>query len=74
MKQVDSKEKKLGLSILLNLFITIAQVIGGLVSGSLALLSDALHNFSDVVSLIVSFIACRLIKIPEHPEHFPRTS
>jgi len=64
MKQVDSKEKKLGLSILLNLFITIAQLIGGLVSGSLALLSDALHNFSDVVSLIVSFIACRLIKRP----------
>ena len=68
MKQVDSKEKKLGLSILLNLFITIAQVIGGLVSGSLALLSDALHNFSDVVSLIVSFIACRLIKRPFTPE------
>ena len=64
MKLKDSKEKKLGLSIVLNLFITIAQLIGGLISGSLALLSDALHNFSDVVSLIVSFIACRLIKRP----------
>lgn len=64
MKLTDSKEKKLGLSIVLNLFITIAQVIGGLVSGSLALLSDALHNFSDVISLIVSFVACRLINRP----------
>ena len=40
--------------------ITIAQVIGGLISGSLALLSDALHNFSDVLSLVFSFIAHKL--------------
>ena len=53
---------KLGLSILLNILITVAQVIGGLYSGSLALLSDALHNFSDVVSLIISYVADRLTK------------
>ncbi|WP_299246951.1 cation diffusion facilitator family transporter [uncultured Aquimarina sp.] len=49
-------------SILLNIVITVAQVIGGIVSGSLSLLSDALHNFSDVLSLIVSFFANRLAK------------
>ncbi|PKV48725.1 cobalt-zinc-cadmium efflux system protein [Aquimarina sp. MAR_2010_214] len=49
-------------SILLNIGITTAQVIGGLTSGSLSLLSDALHNFSDVLSLIVSFFANRLAK------------
>ncbi len=49
-------------SILLNVGITVAQVIGGLVSGSLSLLSDALHNFSDVLSLIVSYFANRLAK------------
>ncbi|GER58638.1 cation diffusion facilitator family transporter [Patiriisocius marinus] len=53
----DLKGKKLLLSILLNIAITVAQVIGGLISGSLSLLSDALHNFSDVLSLIVSYIA-----------------
>ncbi len=37
--------------------ITIAQVIGGILSGSLALISDALHNFSDVLSLVFSYIA-----------------
>ncbi len=31
-------------------------------SGSLALLSDALHNFSDVISLIISYIANKLVK------------
>ena len=47
-------------SILLNTLITIAQVIGGIVSGSLALISDALHNFSDVLSLIFSLVAHKL--------------
>ncbi|GGX19833.1 cation diffusion facilitator family transporter [Aquimarina muelleri] len=49
-------------SILLNIGITVAQIIGGLISGSLSLLSDALHNFSDVLSLTVSFFANRLSK------------
>ena len=38
------------------------QVIGGIISGSLALLSDALHNFSDVLSLIISYAANLLAK------------
>lgn len=37
--------KNLLISIILNLGITIAQAVGGIVSGSLALLSDAYHNF-----------------------------
>ena len=56
------KGTNLFISILLNILITVAQVIGGLVSGSLALLSDALHNFTDVISLIVSYIATVLSK------------
>lgn len=51
--------KNLLISILLNIVITLAQVIGGVISGSLALLSDALHNFSDVLSLIISYLANR---------------
>lgn len=49
-------------SILLNLLITIAQVVGGIMSGSLALISDALHNFSDVLSLVFSLVAHKLSK------------
>lgn len=52
--------KNLVYSILLNLLITIAQIIGGIFSGSLALISDALHNFSDVLSLGFSLIAHKL--------------
>lgn len=53
----DVKGRNLIISIFLNIVITVAQVIGGLLSGSLSLLSDALHNFSDVLSLIISYIA-----------------
>lgn len=52
--------KNLVVTILLNIGITIAQLIGGFISGSLALLSDAIHNFSDVLSLIISYVANRL--------------
>jgi len=52
--------KNLLYSILLNVIITVAQVIGGIISGSLALLSDALHNFSDVLSLVFSYVAHKL--------------
>ena len=58
----DVKGRNLLISILLNILITASQVIGGLVSGSLALLSDALHNFSDVLSLVVSYVANKLAK------------
>jgi len=58
----DLKGKRLLITIFLNIIITTAQVIGGLISGSLSLLSDALHNFSDVISLIVSYIASKLSK------------
>jgi cobalt-zinc-cadmium efflux system protein len=54
------KDRNLLISILLNIVITAAQIVGGIISGSLALLSDALHNFSDVISLVVSFIASKL--------------
>ena len=58
----DLKGQKLLFTIVLNIVITVAQVIGGIISGSLSLLSDALHNFSDVISLIVSYIASKLSK------------
>ena len=53
----DPRGRNLVISIVLNLAITVAQVIGGFISGSLSLLSDALHNFSDVLSLLISYIA-----------------
>jgi len=58
----EVKGKNLLISIGLNILITVAQIIGGFLSGSLSLLSDALHNLSDVISLIISYVANRLSK------------
>lgn len=48
---------KLWLTLLLNLGISIAQIIGGLISNSMALISDAVHNLSDTGSIGVSLVA-----------------
>jgi len=56
----DVKGRNLLIAIILNVIITLAQLAGGLYSGSLALLSDALHNFSDVMSLVISWFAQKL--------------
>jgi len=56
----DLRGKKLLIAVVLNVAITLAQVVGGIVSGSLALLGDALHNFSDVTALLISWYAHRL--------------
>lgn len=58
----DVNENRLIISIALNLMITIAEVVGGIVSNSLALLSDALHNLNDSVSLGISLFARRVSK------------
>ncbi len=51
--------EKFFLSIVLNSFITIAEIVGGILSGSLALISDAVHNLTDVVSLIIGYLGER---------------
>lgn len=53
----DLKGKKLLLVTLLNLSITIVQVIGGILSNSLSLLSDALHNLGDSSAIFIAFLA-----------------
>jgi cobalt-zinc-cadmium efflux system protein len=65
----EVKGQNLVYSILLNLLITIAQVVGGILSGSLALISDALHNFSDVLSLGFSLIAHKLSRKKASIDH-----
>lgn len=51
---------RLFLTMLLNLLITVVQIAGGILSGSLSLISDALHNLSDAAAIIISYIAIKL--------------
>lgn len=58
----DSSIWKLWVSIFLNLGITLAQVIGGIIANSLSLLSDAVHNFNDSMSLVTTLVTKKIGK------------
>lgn len=59
--------KNLIVAILLNSVIVVAELIGGILSNSLALLSDALHNAGDLIALLGSLIALKISKKKSHP-------
>jgi cobalt-zinc-cadmium efflux system protein len=52
--------RNLAITVILNGIITIGQFAGGIISGSLALISDALHNLSDVISVVLAYLAYRI--------------
>jgi cobalt-zinc-cadmium efflux system protein len=62
-------QKRYILSIILTFLILIAEIIGGIISGSLALLSDAAHVFMDIFALALSFFAMRLAARPPDDRH-----
>jgi cobalt-zinc-cadmium efflux system protein len=57
-------EKRLGLSLGVTVLILVAEVVGGLLSNSLALLSDAGHVLTDTLALGLSMIAARMSRKP----------
>ncbi len=59
---VEPNKSKLLISVLLNAIITLAEFIGGILSNSLALLSDAVHNLSDTMAITISYFAMRIGK------------
>jgi cobalt-zinc-cadmium efflux system protein len=62
----NMSKTKLFFVVLMNFVITVAQAIGGLLSGSLALLSDALHNLSDTLAILLSYVSIRLSGKPSN--------
>ncbi len=60
----ESGDKRVGIAIWANGLLTVAQIIGGILSGSLALIADALHNFSDMASLVIAFAARKIARRP----------
>ena len=58
---------KLTIAVLINILLTIAQVIGGILSGSLSLIADALHNLSDAGAIVVAIVARKIGAKPASP-------
>lgn len=57
----STTRKHLVIAILLNAIIFVVELMGGLLTNSLALISDAMHNLSDFFALILSYIASKVI-------------
>jgi cobalt-zinc-cadmium efflux system protein len=62
-------EQRFVLSLTLTGLILIAEIVGGLWTGSLALLSDAAHVFLDIFALGMSYGALRLAALPPDDRH-----
>lgn len=65
----ETPGKNLFITMALNFFITVIEIVGGIISGSLALISDALHNFSDGIAIIITYIAMQLGKRPKSAKY-----
>lgn len=60
----NSGDRRVAIAIWANGLLTVAQIVGGILSGSLALIADALHNFSDMASLVIAFAARKIARRP----------
>jgi len=60
----ESNDKRVAVAIWANGILTLVQIAGGIFSGSLALIADALHNFSDMASLVIAFAARKVARRP----------
>ena len=58
----DSTAGRLLITLALNFIIPVVQIIGGIAAGSIALISDATHNFSDFTAILISYIALKIGK------------
>jgi len=55
---------KLNFAVFINIILTIVQIIGGVLSGSLSLIADALHNLSDAGAILIAIFARKIARRP----------
>ena len=67
--KTDDTIRRLTCASILCIIFIIVEITGGLLSSSLAILSDAAHLFADLASFIVAILAARLAKVPPNPSN-----
>ena len=60
----DDSDRSLIVAVSINILLTVFQIVGGIISGSLALVADALHNLSDAASLGIAIFARKISRKP----------
>ena len=66
---IPGGDRRLIFAVAVNVLLTVAQIIGGVLSGSLALVADAIHNLSDAAALAIALIARRIARHPADADH-----
>ena len=69
MRLETQKKFAAGLSITSNTFIIITKIIAGMISGSISIISEAIHSFSDFLASILTFFAVTRSAEPADKEH-----
>ena len=62
-------DRRLVGAIIVNVVLTVAQIVGGVLSGSLALIADAIHNLSDAGALAIALVARKIARRPADSNH-----
>jgi cobalt-zinc-cadmium efflux system protein len=65
----EGGDRRLAFAIAVNVLLTVAQIVGGVFSGSLALIADAIHNLSDAGAIAIALIARRIARQPADANH-----
>lgn len=60
----EAGDRQVAIAVGINMLLTVAQIVGGVFSGSIALIADAVHNFSDAISLLIAFFARKIARRP----------
>ncbi|MCC2685310.1 MAG: cation transporter [Paenibacillaceae bacterium] len=69
VKNQQTSKRTLWITLILTLFFTLVEIVGGIVSNSLALLSDSAHMISDVIALGLSMVAIYLASRPSNSRY-----
>ncbi len=60
----EAGDKAMAAAVAINVALTVAEIVGGLLSGSVALIADGVHNLSDAVSLAIAWAARKIARRP----------
>ena len=60
----DAGDRTVAAAVGVNVLLTVAEIVGGILSGSVALIADAVHNLSDAASLAIAWFARRIGRRP----------
>ena len=66
---INEKQKVAGVSVAAAVFLTGIKLVIGIVTGSLGLISEALHSGLDLIAAVITFISVRISDNPPDKEH-----